>query len=375
LSSPPTAPGRIVALDGLRGIAIAAVLAHHFIVPLCSGVIGSPGAYVAASLRLSYTGVDLFFVLSGFLIGGILLDHRESPFLLRTFYLRRFLRIVPLALLCILAVLSAQALGLFGPPEGGDPWPWPVYALFVPNLWMAGNLDWGYRPLSALWSLGIEEQFYLIAPLLVIWVPRDRFPWLLTALIVLAPLSRMALTFYRSDWSFAASLLPVGRTDCLGAGFLVAWMVREPAARAWGERQRGALMAGLLTAAAGMLWLTRLNATNAGLTMALGGYSLVAAFYALILWFTVNAPGAWWTRLLSFPPLVQLGRWSYFVYLFQWLVVGFTVGAVFHHRLAVVTPANWLELAVGGAGLLLAAGLSLRFLEAPLVRWGQRHAY
>lgn len=375
MSSFSSSPGRIGALDGLRGIAIAAVLAHHFIVPLCGGVIGSTGAYVAAGLRLSYTGVDLFFVLSGFLIGGILLDHRDSPSLLRTFYLRRFARIVPLALLCILTVLGAQALGLFGPPEGGAPWPWPVYALFVPNLWMAGSLDWGYRPLSALWSLGIEEQFYLVAPLLVLRVPRDRLPWLLAAFIILAPVTRMALTFYRSDWFFAASLLPFGRTDCLGAGFLVAWVVREPAARAWGERHRAVLLAGLLAAAMGMLWLTRLGATNAGRTMALGGYSMVAVFYALILWFTVTSPDSWWTRRLGFPPLVLLGRWSYFIYLFQGLVIGLTVGALFHHRLAVVNPATWFELAAGGAGLLLAAGLSHKFLETPLVRWGQRHAY
>jgi peptidoglycan/LPS O-acetylase OafA/YrhL len=152
-------------------------------------------------------------------------------------------------------------------------------------------------------------------------------------------------------------------------------MVREPAARAWGERHRVVLLVGLLAAATGMLWLTRLGATNAGRTMALGGYSMVAVFYALILWFTVNCPGTWWTRLLSFLPLVQLGRWSYFIYLFQGLLIGLTVGALFHQRLAVVNPATWFQLVAGGAGLLLAAGLSHRFLETPLVRWGQRHAY
>ncbi len=363
------------ALDGLRGVAIAAVLIHHYVIPMLDGTPGSPGAYVGAALRLTYTGVDLFFVLSGFLIGGILLDHRESPALLPVFYLRRFARIVPLAFLCIAVTLGAQAAGWYGAPEGGEPWPVAVYAFFATNLWMAGTLDWGYRPLAALWSLGIEEQFYLVAPWLVLSVPHPRMPRLLLALLIIAPLFRVGVTLQHSDWAFAACLLPMGRTDCIGAGFWVAWAVRDPAARAWCERRRRLLFGAMLCASAGMLTLTRLGASNASGTMALGGYSVVAAFYALILLFTVIPTQTFWTRLLAFAPLRQLGRWSYFVYLFQGLAVGLTAGVLFHHRLAVISPASWLQLAVGLAGLLLAAGLSFRFFETPLLRWGQRHSY
>lgn len=376
LSATVPAPARIAALDGLRGLAIAGVLAHHYVAPYCSGELGSPGAYVGAALRLSYTGVDLFFVLSGYLIGGILLDHRDSPALMKTFYIRRFARIVPLALLCILAHLAAQAAGWYGPAEGREPWPVAVYAFFATNLWMAATLDWGYRPLSALWSLGIEEQFYLVAPWLVLLVPRLRLPWLLLGFVLLAPLNRLALTWANPEWAFAASMLPIGRMDCIGAGFLVAWVIRNPAARSWCSQHRPALLFGLGLATIGMLGLTRLNAINAGQTMALGGYSVVTVFYALILLCTVLTPNTRWTRLLSFPPLVQLGRWSYFVYLFQGLVIGLTVGLMGHHRLAVIHPAdNWWLLGAGLTVLMIAAGLSLRFFETPLVRWGQRHAY
>ena len=72
---------------------------------------------------------------------------------------------------------------------------------------------------------------------------------------------------------------------------------------------------------------------------------------------------------------MQLGRWSYFVYLFQGLAAGLTVGLVFQQRLAVIAPASWLQLTVGAAGLLLVATLSGKYFEAPLIRWGQRHAY
>ena len=370
---PPTA--RLADLDGLRGVAIAGVLVHHFIVPLCTGGIGSPGAYAAAALRLSYTGVDLFFVLSGFLIGGILLDHRDSPALLRTFYLRRFARIVPLALVCIAAVLGAQAAGLYGPPDGGAPWPWPVYGLFVTNIRMAAALDWGYRPLSALWSLGIEEQFYLVAPWLILLVPRARQLRLLLAFVVVAPLFRLGLIAFNPDWTFAANLLPFGRTDCLGGGFLVAWMVRNPPVRDWCARHRGWLLGSLAALAAGLAGLSRSGATNAGRPMALGGYTLVAAFYALLLLLTLCSPGSWWSRALGMRPLAQLGRWSYFVYLFQGLLIGLAVGLLFHRRLAVVSPANTWQFTAGLAGLLVAAALSGKFLEAPLLRWGRRHAY
>lgn len=363
------------ALDGLRGVAIAAVLIHHFATPLLDGPPGSASAFANAALRLSYTGVDLFFVLSGYLIGGVLLDHRESPSLLGTFYLRRTARIMPLAFLCIGVTLAAQAAGWFGPPAGGEPWPVAVYAAFVPNLWMAATLDWGYRPLSVLWSLGIEEQFYLVAPWLILLVPRPTLPRFLLGLVIVAPVFRLGLISLNPDWAFAASLLPFGRTDCLGAGLLLAWMVREPAARDWGERQRAWLLALLALAAAGMVALTWLGASNAGRVMALGGYTVAAVFYALVLWFTVVPLRPGWTHWLVFRPLVQLGRWSYFIYLFHGLGVGLAVGLLFHGRFAVISPSNVWQLLAGLTGVFAAAALSMRFIEAPFLRWAHRRGY
>jgi len=365
----------VPALDGLRGAAIGLVYVHHFVAPLCGGGIGTPGAYAAAALTLSYTGVDLFFVLSGFLIGGILLDYRDSPALLGTFYRRRFARIVPLALLCILLNLGAQTAGLYGPPAGGEPWPWAVYTFFMTNLWMAGTLSWGYQPLAALWSLGIEEQFYLAAPWLILLTPRRYILILLTAIVVAAPLVRLALLTINGGWSIAASMLPFGRMDCIGSGFIVAWLVRHAPARAWCARQRLVLLGSLALLTAGMMLLTQRQAGNGSLPMAAGGYTVAALFYALILLLTLLSPGTAWTRLLGWAPLVLLGRWSYFIYLFQGLATGLAIGLLFHQRLAVIAPAGWLQLAAGTGGLLLAAGLSWKFFETPLVRWGQRHTY
>ena len=105
---------RIRELDGLRGVAIGMVVLFHFFQNTMAFPPGSVFSYVQAGLRLSWTGVDLFFVLSGFLIGGILLDSRESTNYYSVFYKRRFFRIVPIYLVtlgswCGVSVVEARA--------------------------------------------------------------------------------------------------------------------------------------------------------------------------------------------------------------------------------------------------------------------------
>ena len=101
--------------------------------------------------------MDLFFVLSGFLIGGILLDTRDSPNYFRTFYARRFFRIVPLyvAVLCIALAANHGKID--------EQIPTVTYFLFLQNFWMALHGTFGYL-LSPTWSLAVEEQFYLTLP-------------------------------------------------------------------------------------------------------------------------------------------------------------------------------------------------------------------
>src|ERR1700675_5176478 len=127
---------RIPELDGIRGMAIAMVIVwHYFSAPAIANGFpeGSALAYLQAACRLAWSGVDLFFVLSGFLIGGILLDSRDSPNYFRTFYTRRFFRIVPLyAIIFVGSFLFKKFLDtLIGPrfffmyPK---PLPWAPFA-------------------------------------------------------------------------------------------------------------------------------------------------------------------------------------------------------------------------------------------------------
>jgi peptidoglycan/LPS O-acetylase OafA/YrhL len=191
---------RIPELDGLRGVAILLVVLFH-------GFFFAPGPdYHPADLihrlyfwferfiAIGWTGVDLFFVLSGFLIGGILLDARESPRFYRTFYLRRFFRIIPpyyaWLMAYVLVTLTAGAFlaahSLKGNTPSGRVFLWMQF-LFLQNL---GILD--HYPtvagawLRPTWSLAVEEQFYLITPTIIKTLSRRALAIFLAAVVMLA---------------------------------------------------------------------------------------------------------------------------------------------------------------------------------------------
>lgn len=158
----PRPDNRIPELDGLRGLAILLVVLLHYVK---DGVTGTGIWYSLglAPLRLAGTGVDLFFVLSGFLIGGILLDVKTTDTYYRTFYLRRFHRILPVYFLwlllfaCGLALADPRVKGMFN--QALPIWSYP---LFLQNFAMAVQGTFGAQWLMVTWSLAVEEQFYLL---------------------------------------------------------------------------------------------------------------------------------------------------------------------------------------------------------------------
>ncbi len=149
-------------------------------------------SWVAWGTTYLWAGVTLFFVLSGFLVGGIILDHRESPNFLSVFYVRRLFRILPLYLLlltcgwlveALLPIIAVQAPSLFSPklPD------WS-FLFFVQNFAMVFKKSMGGEWLSVTWSLAVEEQFYLVLPVIIIVLKRRMqfFCWVLSACILAA---------------------------------------------------------------------------------------------------------------------------------------------------------------------------------------------
>ena len=169
---------RVPELDGIRGMAILVVVIFHWVTLEAQSILPER---IENVLSFGWSGVDLFFVLSGFLIGGILFDARDSSNYFKVFYMRRFYRIVPLygaicltTLVIYYAHLSTHAWLFRGPKL-----PWYSYLTFAQNVWMVKLHTLGYWQLAVTWSLAVEEQFYLTLPFVIRFTSRKTLPYVL----------------------------------------------------------------------------------------------------------------------------------------------------------------------------------------------------
>ena len=224
---------RMPVLDGIRGIAILLVMSFHFwIVGIAGG--SRPWERVYGDVAgMGWIGVDLFFVLSGFLITGILYDSRNALHYFRVFYGRRTLRIFPLyygALAFffligpfILAHLHVSTLEGMQSADAAQFFSW-TYLL----NWYEGARGWNAvaHPLQHFWSLGIEEQFYLLWPLLVLKLARRRLIGVCAGLVVMAFVLRTIL--YCIHLPIASYTWTLCRADSLAIGAVVALAARDP---------------------------------------------------------------------------------------------------------------------------------------------------
>jgi peptidoglycan/LPS O-acetylase OafA/YrhL len=343
-------------LDGLRGVAVLLTILLHYV---------SRGGYfsylgpkpVALFLDSFWSGVDVFFVLSGFLIGGIILDHGRAENFLRVFYLRRALRILPVALLAIaFSYLIIPLLVPFILSVGRVP-PY-AYLLFINNFWTASGVV-AYPPLGPMWSLAIEEQFYLIAPAFILLVdPRVRNVALLLVVLV-SPLLRMC-DLGCSPWDFT----PV-RLDGFCAGMLVAVLLRDARFVNLATQNRktcNSIAIGLMMAAPIFASIPELSLRE---RVAFGVFLNSLAAAGVILFLHLNRESAL-SRALSRPWLVGTGRISYFLYLMHLPLLAY-VAAAGVPRLMQPVVAFGIAL-VGGR-------ISWRFLESRLIDIGKNASY
>jgi peptidoglycan/LPS O-acetylase OafA/YrhL len=353
--------GRRAALDGVRGLAIALVVVHHF----TQGLPARP--------RGGFLGVDLFFVLSGYLITGLLVRARERTGRvgLVGFWLRRARRLLP-PLLLVVAALSALSWWAFPPAT------WPGLRsdalsalLYTANVHELGQLDpWGRREGPALlmhmWSLAVEEQFYLAWPLVLgaLLAAGHRLGRLrLPALWVSVAGGLVSFAWMTRTWlagSDAAYYDTRARAGELLAGGALALVLPAVAARL-GARSRSA---GSAAAAAGLAVLAAAVAVLAqkGNAYFLGGALVVALAAVLVIGGVEVAPDGAVARALGRAPLVGLGRISYTLYLVHFPVMG----------LVPLPDAGGVPpvAAVEAARLCLSLGLavlSYRLLERPLL--------
>src|SRR5262245_44918575 len=217
------AKGFIRELDGLRGIAILMVMVHRFWPRTGVGV----AADVAGA---GWIGVDLFFVISGFLIAGILLGTKGDPGYFRNFYARRALRILPLYYLFVIGVFVAFAHNAEFLARAGSPFWYLVHLGNVPEGLLGLNTPYWIAP---VWSLAIEEQFYLTFPLLVWLLDRRRMTILLVGMIALAPIIRLVTMLALPGSERVQYLFTLCRIDTIAVGCLLALIVRTIDVERW----------------------------------------------------------------------------------------------------------------------------------------------
>jgi peptidoglycan/LPS O-acetylase OafA/YrhL len=358
---------RIPQLDGLRGVAIAIVVIFHYVNAAFAA--GAP-RFVAVLLRptsLGWSGVDLFFILSGFLIGGILIDARESGNYFLVFYRRRLCRIFPL----YFAFLAIAFFAIHFKPSPlhvvyQPAIPWKVCAIFCQNFWMAIHNDMG-AVMNPTWSLAVEEQFYLVIPAVIYFVRPSRLIWILTAGIVLAPLIRLTIFLANPRLTMAMYVLLPCRMDSLLLGVATAYFLRQPGAWEFvGAHLRQLWIAIELLTVVCALFLVRASMFDP-LTMLLG-YDCVGVLYACIL--VASLFDRTLARVLQARWLMGLGSIAYGVYLIHLLAFGLIFAVLKDH------PNSGATTAIIALVLtIVIAKVSWEWFEKPFVRFGRRECF
>ena len=363
------------ALDGLRAIAFLMVWAQHYM-----------------NMPWGWSGVDLFFVLSGFLITGILWDTRDDPHRARNFYVRRTLRIFPLYYGVMLAMLCLQ-------PVVHWMWTfrwlvWPAYlgnfARFIRPLTPGTQAQrladfqvigvfphWGQTAffLGHFWSLCVEEQFYLLWPWVVFFLPnRRKLIWICGASLVVCLALRLIGQQVLPDWMLNAEilyrLLPF-RLDALLIGGLAALLLRGAQAEALLRASRWLTPVALLWVAAwvalspfGHVWQPHYIYPPWARTWGLSVLDVLAVLLVLV----VIQPGTWLYTAMKIRPLRWMGRITYGLYVFHDIPHNFyqDIGVRIHHdsRHAVALIALFCTC--------ILAWLSFHFFETPFLNLKER---
>jgi peptidoglycan/LPS O-acetylase OafA/YrhL len=313
------AQGHIRALDGLRGIAILLVLYFHF----TNGYIHTFSGALYQFSDLGWCGVDLFFVLSGFLITGILLDAKGDSHYFQKFYMRRVLRIFPLYygflfVLFVLVPFEYQLHSSVRQHMGEQVWLWAYLTNF--DYFLSPHVLLTQLHLSHFWSLAVEEQFYLIWPAVIFWSQPKTALRISAICIGVALLLRL---FLMANHVSPAAIFNVTfcRMDSLAVGALCALLVRANVTTS--NLMKAARWVTAISGVGLLLILSRRGQANANnAVMQSIGYSLLAFFFGGILLLSLNpSKGNIVSWLLSCPLLVVFGFYSYAIYVFHYPLV------------------------------------------------------
>jgi peptidoglycan/LPS O-acetylase OafA/YrhL len=353
-------------LDAIRGLAISLVLFYHFIgIPIPDSILGRAIGSLAKS---AWLGVDLFFVLSGFLITGILYDTRESRNYFRVFYARRFLRIFPLyyGFLFLLMIFTSPLQIEWGGRQF-------IYLAYLQNTGIVKHmLSLSISPflrVNHLWSLAVEEQFYCLWPALV-FLFKDRLK-LMRLAVVLTGCSiflRVGMVYMHAPLGGIYTFTPA-RADSLMMGALLALALRSsPGTRSKLTRAAWIVLPCSLALLVGLAWpYGRLDWEAK--SVAIFGYTVIALASAALMTLSLTNPAV--HAIINRPTLRLLGKYSYGIYILHYPIVTLSYYLDIPARLGVLSGGAVDRLLTSAAAALASialAALSFHFYESRFLR-------
>jgi len=350
-------------LDGLRGVAIALVLMHSL--SLLSSVDSMPGRIIHSFFASGWVGVQLFFVLSGFLITGILLDARSSPHFFRNFYVRRALRIFPLYYATlIIAFIALPAIGHMPEVYRGDVAHQARFWLYLTNWFTDTGLGF-----SHYWSLALEEQFYILWPLIVFYCETKK----ILKICLSVSIAGLVIRFWMRTHGFAEESVYIAtpcRMDALTTGSAVAILMRIPQVLDW-LRPRIPMIT-LTTFTTGFLFFALTGGYGSSLRAQVFGFGALTVFFAQLVMLAALLDHEQltprWSMVLRSKPLLTLGKYSYGMYVFQRQIHIF-IGMPFIKAYASNSIAiNILYVMFASLLTLAIAIISYQYFELPFLR-------
>lgn len=348
---PAVRDGRI---DGLRGLCGIAVVASHYLAELPSG---------NSLFEFGFIAVTIFFVMSGFLIGRLIMERGQSANFFQVFYARRLLRTVPSYIIVVGATVLASLFPFGWAPHFGDI-PALSYFTFTQNLFMGSAAHTGNEWLGPTWTLAVEEQFYLVAPLAIVLLSRNGLVIAIGAAAAAAVAVRFtgALEAGHPNWHL---LSLIGRADALAIGVGAAVLSRTPADwRKWDRLLELAPLACLASALVFTLLLGRdvANEVTTHLLVAIG-----SAAYMLRLAHNDKASpwlGSWL--------LVRTGHQSYSLYLVHMPVAIVVHGLLFGAQPDIASPPQLASMALCTIITILLSLALTKTIEDPAMALGRR---
>ncbi len=338
------------ALDGFRGVMTLLVLSSHYFAEIAGGFPRGAAGFIA---------VDGFFVLSGMMVGRLVLEKGAAANFMSVFYLRRVFRTFPIYFVCLAVALAGEvAVGL---PGNANVPAWSYFA-FINNIFSGVTGDVGRPWLSPYWTMAVEEQFYLVAPALLIFTPRRARLPALGAIVAFAVICR-AIFLWNGAPGTASTLLLVSRADCLAIGLAAAVLLGGSVD--WSRR--------LWVSVAALLAALGLGAVFGATAMVLIGHTLICL--ALAIYLMAVAQGAPERTSLDIALFRYCGDTSYAIYLTHMPVLWLVHAGLRASAPTLATLPGLLTTLLCIPVTFAVSHLLTRCVEAPITRIGRSFAW